>query len=49
MLQTANVLKLNFTRPIGCRVLAVKWSFFEHFFTNGFVMVLNCARETQKA
>ena len=26
MLQTANVLKPNFTRPIGCRVLAVKCS-----------------------
>ena len=26
MLQTANVLKSNFTRPIGCRVLAVKCS-----------------------
>ena len=24
MLQTANVLKSNFTRPIGCRVLGVK-------------------------
>ena len=26
MLQTANILKSNFTRPIGCRVLAVKCS-----------------------
>ena len=30
MLQTANVLKSNFTRPIGCRVLAVKFSKNDH-------------------
>ena len=30
MLQTANVLKSNFTRPIGCRVLAVKCSKNDH-------------------
>ena len=30
MLQTANVLKSNFTRPIGCRVLAVKYSKNDH-------------------
>ena len=30
MLQTANVLKSNFTRPIGCRVLAVKCSQNDH-------------------
>ena len=30
MLQTANVLKSNFTRPIGCRVLAVKGSKNDH-------------------
>ena len=28
--QTANVLKSNFTRPIGCRVLAVKFSKNDH-------------------
>ena len=31
MLQTANVLKSNFTRLIGCRVLAVKCSKNDHF------------------
>ena len=30
MLQTANVLNSNFTRPIGCRVLAVKCSKTDH-------------------
>ena len=30
MLQTANVLKSNFTRPIACRVLAVKCSQNDH-------------------
>ena len=30
MLQTANALKSNFTRPIGCRVLAVKCSKKDH-------------------
>ena len=30
MLQTANVLKSNLTRPIGCRVLAVKCSKNDH-------------------
>ena len=30
MPQTANVLKSNFTRPIGCRVLAVKCSENDH-------------------
>ena len=30
MLQTANVLTSNFTRPIGCRVLAVKCSKNDH-------------------
>ena len=30
MLQTANVLKSNFTQPIGCRVLAVKCSKNDH-------------------
>ena len=30
MLQTANVLKSNFTRPISCRVLAVKCSKNDH-------------------
>ena len=30
MLQTANILKSNFTRPIGCRVLAVKCSKNDH-------------------
>ena len=30
MLQTANVLKSNFTRPIDCRVLAVKCSKDDH-------------------
>ena len=30
MLQTANVLKSNFTRPAGCRVLAVKGSKNDH-------------------
>ena len=30
MLQTANVLKSNFTRQIGCRVLAVKCSKNDH-------------------
>ena len=30
ILQTANVLKSNFTRPIGCRVLAVKFSKNDH-------------------
>ena len=30
MLQTANVLKSNFTRPIGCRVLALKCSKNDH-------------------
>ena len=30
MLQTAKVLKSNFTRPIGCRVLAVKCSKNDH-------------------
>ena len=30
MLQTANVLKPNFTRPIGCRVLADKCSKNDH-------------------
>ena len=30
MLQTANVLKPNFTRPISCRVLAVKCSKNDH-------------------
>ena len=30
MLQTANVLKSNFTRPIGCHVLAVKCSKNDH-------------------
>ena len=30
MLQTANVLKSNFTRPIGCRVLVVKCSKNDH-------------------
>ena len=30
MLQTANVLKSNFTRPIGCCVLAVKCSKNDH-------------------
>ena len=31
MLQTANVLKSNFTRLIGCRVLAVKCSKNDYF------------------
>ena len=30
MLQTANVLKSNFTQPIGCRVLVVKCSKDDH-------------------
>ena len=30
MLQTANVLKSNFTRPIGCRILPVKCSKNDH-------------------
>ena len=30
MLQTANVLKSNFTRSLGCRVLAVKFSKNDH-------------------
>ena len=30
MLQTACLLKSNFTRPIGCRVLAVKCSKDDH-------------------
>ena len=30
MLQTASVLKSNFTRTIGCRVLAVKCSKNDH-------------------
>ena len=30
MLQTANVLKSNFTRPIACRILAVKCSKNDH-------------------
>ena len=30
MLQTANVLKSNFTRPSGCHVLAVKCSKNDH-------------------
>ena len=30
MLQTANVLKSNFTQSIGCRVLAVKFSKNDH-------------------
>ena len=30
MLQSANVLKSNFTRPIGCRVLVIKCSKNDH-------------------
>ena len=39
MLQTANVLKSNFTRPIGCRVLAVKCS------KNGHLNLEECTRQ----